>query len=338
MAARSHRSSRRSSPRSAARASSRGPGRRTALISVAAVAAVGLAASLVIAFGPDRESDSEAAGKVGNAPAATTSRATDPSSAAPERKKASPTPSKSPSPSPSTAKTTPSATPTTEPTRPSPAVTRQAGSASGPLAGRIRPGVDYEGVATFYDAGTGEGGACSFGASDDVMTAAMNTTDYEVSKACGAYVRVRAAGGAAVTVRITNECPAPCKPGQLDLSAEAFAKLAAPSRGQIPITWSLLSPGAADPMSIRYKTGSSQYWCGIQVIGHRNPVARLEVRDDGGWSALPRTEYNYFLSEQGTGCGGALRITDIYGERLTVEGLAVRPDVAQATGTQFTAR
>ncbi|MDX2529304.1 expansin EXLX1 family cellulose-binding protein [Streptomyces europaeiscabiei] len=317
------------------RSSSRRPKRRTALISVVAVAAVGLAASLVIAFGPDRETGAEAAGKVGATPAVTTPRATGASSGAPERKP-SVTPSKSPSPSAST--TTPSATPTTGSTRPSPAVTRQAGSSSAQLAGRIRPGVEHEGVATFYDAGTGEGGACSYGPSDDVMTAAMNTTDYEVSKACGAYVRVRAAGGAAVTVRITNECPAPCKPGQLDLSAQAFAKLAAPSRGQIPITWSLLSPGTSDPLSIRYKTGSSQYWCGIQVIGHRNPVARLEVRDGGGWARLPRTEYNYFLSEQGGGCGGALRITDIYGEQLTVDGIAVRPDVVQATGVQFTAR
>ncbi|MDX3695903.1 expansin EXLX1 family cellulose-binding protein [Streptomyces europaeiscabiei] len=322
MAARSHRSSRR-------------PKRRTALISVVAVAAVGLAASLVIAFGPDRETGAEAAGKVGVAPAATTPRATGASFGAPERKPSA-TPSKSPSPSAST--TTPSPTPTTGSTRPSPAVTRQAGSSSAQLAGRIRPGAEYEGVATFYDAGTGEGGACSYGPSDDVMTAAMNTTDYEVSKACGAYVRVRAAGGGAVTVRITNECPAPCKPGQLDLSAQAFAKLAAPSRGQIPITWSLLSPGTSDPLSIRYKTGSSQYWCGIQVIGHRNPLARLEVRDGGGWARLTRTEYNYFLSEQGGGCGGALRITDIYGEQLTVDGIAVRPDVVQAAGVQFTAR
>ncbi|MFF9773692.1 expansin EXLX1 family cellulose-binding protein [Streptomyces sp. NPDC013978] len=324
MAARSHRSA-------------RPPRRRTTLVSVAAVAAVGLAASLVIAFGPDRDTDTdtEAAGKAGATPVAATTRTSAPPSGAPQRKKPSATPSKSPSPSAS--KTTPSATPTDEPTRPAAAATGRSGSSSGELAGRIRPGVDYTGIATFYDAGNGEGGACSFGASDDVMTAAMNTTDYEVSKACGAYVRVRA-GGAAVTVRITNECPSPCKPGQLDLSAEAFAKLAAPSRGEIPITWSLLSPAAADPLSIRYKTGSSQYWCGIQVLGHRNPVARLEVRAGGAWTPLPRTEYNYFLSEQGGGCGGALRITDIYGEQLTVEGLPVRPDVVQRTGVQFAPR
>jgi expansin (peptidoglycan-binding protein) len=167
------------------------------------------------------------------------------------------------------------------------------------------------------------------------MTAAMNTTDYETSKACGAYVLVRASGGASVTVRITNECPAPCAPGQLDLSREAFAKLAGLSAGRIPVTWSLLSPGTSDTVSIRYKTGSSSHWCGIQAIGHRNPLARLEVGTGSGWRRLTRTEYNYFLSPDGTGCGGTLRLTDVYGERLTVDGITVRPDAVQPTRVQF---
>jgi expansin (peptidoglycan-binding protein) len=201
------------------------------------------------------------------------------------------------------------------------------------LAGRIRPGVTYRGVATFYDADGG--GACLYDPGDDVMTGAMNTTDYEASKACGAYVLVHAAGGATVTVRITNECPGECAPGQIDLSAQAFAKLASPSAGRIPITWNLVSPSTSDTISIRYKTGSSRYWCGIQAIGHRNPLARLEVRAGSTWRQLPRAGYNYFLSENGSGCGGAIRLTDIYGEQLTVPALAVRPDVVQATRLQF---
>jgi expansin (peptidoglycan-binding protein) len=167
------------------------------------------------------------------------------------------------------------------------------------------------------------------------MVAAMNTTDYETSKACGAYVLVRAAGGASVTVRITNECPSPCAPGQLDLSREAFGKLAGLSAGRIPITWSLLSPGTSDTVSIRYKTGSSRHWCAIQAIGHRNPLARLEAGTGSGWRRLTRTEYNHFLSPDGTGCGGTLRLTDIYGEQLTVAGIAVRPDAVQPTRVQF---
>jgi expansin (peptidoglycan-binding protein) len=202
------------------------------------------------------------------------------------------------------------------------------------LAGRIRPGVTYQGVATVYDAGNGDG-ACLYGPSDDLMIAAMNTTDYESSMACGAHVLVHADNGASVTVLITNECPLPCAPGQLDLSPQAFAELADPSLGRIAITWSLRSPSTSDTISIRYKTGSTQWWCGIQAIGHRNPLARLEVRTSGGWRQLPRTEYNYFVSEDGSGCGGAIRITDIYGEQLTVDGIAVRPDVVQPIRLQF---
>ncbi|MFI6541870.1 expansin EXLX1 family cellulose-binding protein [Streptomyces prunicolor] len=228
---------------------------------------------------------------------------------------------------------TPSARATTKPTATSATKTGQQASGTASLAGRIRPGVTYRGVATFYDADGG--GACMYDPSGDVMTGAMNSTDYESSKACGAYVLVHAANGATITVRITNECPGDCAPGQIDLSAQAFAKLAAPSAGRIPITWNLASPSTSDTISIRYKTGSTRYWCGIQAIGHRNPLARLEVRTGSGWRQLQRADYNYFLSEDGSGCGGALRLTDIYGQQLTVPALAVRANVTQPTQVQF---
>jgi expansin (peptidoglycan-binding protein) len=167
------------------------------------------------------------------------------------------------------------------------------------------------------------------------MIAAMNYTDYETAKACGDYVLVKAADGASVTVLITNECPLPCAPGQLDLSQQAFAKIANPAAGRIPVTWKLLSPAMSRTISIRYMTGSSQWWCGIQVIGHRNPVALLEVRAGDRWQQLPRAEYNYFISADGGGCGGPIRITDIYGEQLTISGIGLLPDVVQPTQVQF---
>jgi len=204
-----------------------------------------------------------------------------------------------------------------------------------PAGGRIRPGVGYQGVATAYEAADGNG-ACLYGPSADMMIAAMNHTDYETSRACGAYVLIKAANGASITVRIVNECPLPCAPGQIDLSQQAFAKLADLKVGRLPITWSLLSPAnAPDTLSVRYQTGSSQYWCAIQVIGHRNPVAALEVRTASGWRQLPRTAYNYFTAADGNGCGAPIRITDIHGEQLTVDGIAVKPDVVQATRVQF---
>lgn len=202
------------------------------------------------------------------------------------------------------------------------------------MAGLIQPGVSYNGVATEYAAADGDG-ACLFGPSSTMMIAAMNYTDYENSKACGDHILVRASDGASITVLITNECPLPCAPGQLDLSQQAFAKLANPTAGRISVTWQLLSPGDSGTISLRYKTGSTQWWCGIQVMGERNPVAELEVRTGNGWTQLPRTSYNYFLSASGTGCGDEIRVTDIYGQQLTASGISIEPDVVQATQVQF---
>ncbi|MEV8544645.1 expansin EXLX1 family cellulose-binding protein [Streptomyces sp. NPDC051572] len=295
-------------------------------------AAVLIVVSLALVLLPGHKSGEEVKAEAGSAatepPATSSSPADSPS----------PTRTSTASARATTASKKPSATPsaratTKKPTATSATKTRQQASGTAPLAGRIRPGVTYRGVATFYDADGG--GACLYDPSGDVMTGAMNTADYESSKACGAYVLVHAAGGATITVRITNECPGDCAPGQIDLSAQAFAKLAAPSAGRIPITWNLASPSTSDTISIRYKTGSTRYWCGIQAIGHRNPLARLEVGVGSGWRQLERTDYNYFISEDGSGCGGAIRLTDIYGEQLTIPALAVRANVTQHTQVQF---
>jgi expansin (peptidoglycan-binding protein) len=295
---------------------------------LAAVTAAAVLAYLVMGSLPDREAEAghAAATAVADAKVGTTPTTGTSSASPPPPTTSTPKPKRTPKAAEKTRAARPSAKATPRPPRTAPTTPS--------LAGRIRPNTPYTGVATAYEAADGDG-ACLFGPSPDLMVAAMNTTDYETSRACGAYVLVRAANGKSVTVRITNECPLPCAPGQIDLSQQAFAKLADLKVGRIPITWQLLSPSTSDTISIRYKTGSSPHWCGIQAIGHRNPVARLEVRASGGWRQLPRTEYNYFLSDSGSGCGGSIRVTDIYGEQLTITGIALRPNVAQPTGVQF---
>ncbi|MET9384280.1 expansin EXLX1 family cellulose-binding protein [Streptomyces sp. NPDC002928] len=292
-----------------------------------ALIAAGVLACLVMAFLPDGKAH---AGHAAAAPVAGTG-VTAPTVTASPTADGSPTTATSPT---AAGAPTSAAGASTAAAQPSATGTGRTASAVASLAGRIQPKVAYQGMATSYDAGTGDG-ACLYGPTDDLMIAAMNHTDYESAKACGAYVVVRTAGGASVTVRIVNECPLPCAPGQLDLSAQAFAELADPSLGRIPITWKLLSPSTSGTVSIRYKTGSSRWWCGIQAIGHRNPVARMEVRTTNGWRQLPRTDYNYFISADGSGCGDTIRITDIYGEQLTVNGIELRPNVVQPTRVQF---
>jgi expansin (peptidoglycan-binding protein) len=166
------------------------------------------------------------------------------------------------------------------------------------------------------------------------MIAAMNHTDYENSQACGDYLTVTGPSGTSISVKIVDQCPE-CQPGDIDLSPEAFATLAAPSVGRIPISWKLQSPQLAGPVAYVYKTGSSQWWCGIQVRNHRNPVRTLETLVGSTWQNVPRLDYNYFVSASGAGCGSQLRITDIYGNQLVDSGIAIRPDEVQPGHAQF---
>ncbi|MFB9683489.1 expansin EXLX1 family cellulose-binding protein [Amycolatopsis plumensis] len=284
--------------------------RRAVLGSLVAVLVVAATVVVLVVTRADRPTPAAAAGRSDVTPAIATT------SSAP--------------PAPTTTTSAPSGTPP-----PTSATTTATTSASGdaPLAGRIKPGVPHSGVATFYD--TDGTGACGYDASADPLNAAMNVADFEGSLACGAYIRVQAANGANVTVRITNLCPAPCRVGQVDLNPKAFDRLGARNLGELRVTWKLVDPPSVPDISLRYKDGSSQYWCGIQVIGHRNPVARLEVRAGGSWKRLQRTDYNYFLSESGAGCGGSVAVTDIHGERLVIDPLPVKPGVSQPTSRQF---
>jgi expansin (peptidoglycan-binding protein) len=210
-------------------------------------------------------------------------------------------------------------------------VAKASSSGSGKGTGRIQFGRTYTGTGTFY-AATGAGN-CSFEASSNLMVGAMNQKDYDNSQACGATLAVTGPNGT-VTIKVVDRCPE-CAPGAIDLSRQAFAKIAPTSAGKVNISWKLLSPAMSDPVSYNYKGGSTQYWCAIQVRNHRNPVASLQVKSKNGWKTLARQNYNYFMSADGSGCGGSIRVTDIYGNQLTDSGIRIAPDTLQRGDDQF---
>jgi expansin len=185
-----------------------------------------------------------------------------------------------------------------------------------PLLRKANSNPVHQGIATYYDA-TGAG-ACSFDPSPgDLMVAAMNAEEYDNARVCGAYVRVTGPSGA-VTVRIVDLCPE-CKAGHLDLSREAFARIADPVLGRVAINWQVVSPELTGPIAYHFKDGSNQWWTAVQVRNHRNPVATLEYLTSGGeWVTVPRTAYNYFV-QTGPGMGPGpyrFRVTDLYGNLL----------------------
>lgn len=200
----------------------------------------------------------------------------------------------------------------------------------------LRPNTNplRQGEATWYNA-TGAG-SCMFDASpNDLNVAAMNRPDFNTAAACGEYVFVSGPKGT-VTVRIVDLCPG-CASGDLDLSAEAFAKIANPLQGRVAITWQVVSPELSGPIAYHFKNMSSQYWTAVQIRNHRNPVAKFEYLQGGTtWVVLARTSYNYFIESNGMGPGPyTFRVTDLYGNVLTDSGIPLLDNATANGAAQF---
>lgn len=206
-----------------------------------------------------------------------------------------------------------------------------------------RPADLRTGRATYYDA-TGDGN-CMFGPSpQDLMVAAISHEDYgnpdpaagPAAIYCGAYVEVTGELGS-VIVRIVDKCPdAICTSGHLDLSREAFARIAPLEKGLVPITWRVVSPELDRPLAYHIKPGSNQWWTAIQVRHHRNPIVSLAYRDaQGQWQPLLRQDYNYFVGfNMGPG-PYTLRVTDRYGHTLEDSGIPLIEDRETNGHAQF---
>lgn len=189
------------------------------------------------------------------------------------------------------------------------------------------------GKITYYDAdGSGN---CGFDASpSDLMVAAMNDVEYAGSQVCGACVAVTGPKGT-IVVRIVDRCPE-CQKGHLDLSKEAFAKLADLALGVVPVTWKFVACNVSGPIRYKFKEGSNQWWSAIQVRNIRYAVTKLEAKKSGSWVTIPRESYNYFVYASGLGVGPYdLRVTDVLGHVLTDTGIAFKVGQEVPGAAQF---
>ena len=193
------------------------------------------------------------------------------------------------------------------------------GPSGGDPTGDVCEAGERSGDATYY--GADGSGNCSFPAGPDPMVAAMNDADCAGSAACGACVSIQGPDGQ-ITVKIVDRCPG-CPQGDIDLSEAAFAMIAAPELGRVPITWRYVSCAAPGPIVYHFKEGSNQWWTAVQIRGHRNAIAGLEYRDAmGQWKAVQRLDYNYFVEDAGMGPGPYdFRVTDVAGNVLEDSGV-----------------
>lgn len=189
-------------------------------------------------------------------------------------------------------------------------------------------GTVHTGEGTFYGGGY-EGGCAMLDpiSKEDYWIVAMNLEDYNNAQLAGAYIEVTGELGT-INMLVTDLLPEG-KKGDLDLYVDAFPLIAPAEKGRVPVSWRIIPLDSAEnaPVQYKYKEGTTEYWCGIQVRNHRYPITRLEYLDENGeFVEIPRRQYNYFESmDMGAG-PFTFRITDIYGQVIIDENIPLVTD------------
>lgn len=181
-----------------------------------------------------------------------------------------------------------------------------------------------------FDRRTGSMARSTLGSASEapLLVAAINDADYLKSARCGSCLVVVGPDDAEILVEVVDRCPG-CKPGDLDLSRDAFALLAPLAGGRIEIRWLPVPCPVDGPLAYHFKPGSNPSWTAIQIRNHRYPIAAVEVlaaRDDRDEATpLTRADYNYFVGK-GLGAGPyTLRVTDGRGQ-THVDTNVIGPD------------
>ncbi|MEU4553127.1 expansin (peptidoglycan-binding protein) [Micromonospora violae] len=180
----------------------------------------------------------------------------------------------------------------------------------------------HKGKASFYDAGR-SGGNCSFpGPPADRLYVALGASQYSGSAACGSYLEVSGPKGK-VRVMVMDQCGG-CGPNKIDLSTEAFTKIADRSQGIASVTYrAVVNPPLDGGLTFRIKGGASKYWFAVQVGNHGNPLRSVEAKGtSGGFRKAARQSDNYWTVEGGLGPGPyTIKVTDVYGRQATAASI-----------------
>jgi expansin (peptidoglycan-binding protein) len=213
-----------------------------------------------------------------------------------------------------------------------------------------------------YDAGV-EHGRITFYAQSNIVacdipqsewpqyTTALSEKHFQGGLACGATVRL-INGGKEIQAMVVDLCPVQgneqwCS-GDLthfDLGgSDAFAQLERPETGvkELSFQW-LPTPVGDTPVKLRLKDGINAYWIAIEVINHRYPIAKLEIKDPktDAWIAGDRTKpgmYNYWqFSFTGNGLQTPyqIRITDQFGQVIEETGTVIEEKYLWTGKNQF---
>lgn len=196
-------------------------------------------------------------------------------------------------------------------------------------------GTQYGGIA-----GTNGGNCGIFVDEEDFYHCAMNHEQYDESMTCGACVHVIGPIGE-IDLKIVDRCPE-CKHGDIDLSTDAFIKIAKLEDGRVPIKWCFIPCRESGGIRVKYEPGMSQFYFKMAIYDHLYAIDMLEYqKKDGSWEEIKRTDYNYFVENAGIDEDKSkigpytFRITATTGESLIIKDVEYKEGGEVETGVQF---
>jgi expansin len=217
---------------------------------------------------------------------------------------------------------------------------------------------NYQGRATFYDAANPSGGKGNSGydvptsASELSGVTAINNVQWNGSEASGAFLEVSGPkqrdGAAPIVVQVSDLLYE--RADGLDLSAEAFAKVADPVDGVVNIDYELIGPPDSFVTPYGHSIGqgivvegipeSNPNYAAVRLNNHRYPIESIDlIAEDGQTEALSRQSDNRFVLDGSYTLNGAqdLVVTDIFGQQVTLDDVNITNGSSAdvITGEQF---
>lgn len=226
------------------------------------------------------------------------------------------------------------------------------------LSPELSLGQTYQGRATFYDAANPSGGKGASGydvpssSSDLAKVTAINNVQWNGSEASGGFLEVsgpkQREGADPIVVQVSDILYE--RADGLDLSEEAFAKVADPISGIVNVEYKLIDPGDNFRTPYGYTIGQgivaegisdSNPWYGaVRLNNHRYPVESVDIlTEDGGTVPLERGSDNRFTINTNNAVYGTqdLLVTDIFGQQVTLDDININSGSSAEviTGEQF---
>jgi len=152
---------------------------------------------------------------------------------------------------------------------------------------------------------------------------AMNEYDWNTAGVCGACVEITN-GGNKLVVQIVDQCPYKgneqwCFQGSHHIDLNNAANSAINGNSNPAVTWKFVSCSSiTGNLKYYFDSASQQYYLAVTPMNHKNPLAKVEVKKAGAYTALTRNNSNMYELKDGAGTGAlSFRLTDIYNHVIT---------------------